>query len=77
MSIKIKGRVHDEYSAINSLNRKKGVQVVDRTIYVNKDSECGNKTWGIIDYLTHYCGYFAQWKDREVKGAMIQRVLVQ
>ena len=78
MSNKIKGRVHDEHSALQCLNRKKGIQVVDRIIYVNKDSQdCGNKTWGIIDYLTHYCGYFPQWKDKEVKGSMIKRPLVQ
>ena len=76
--MKIKGRVHDEISALQSLNRKKSISIVNKTIFVDKDNiDCGNKTWGIIDYLTHYCGYFAQWKDREVKSSMINRRLNQ
>jgi len=78
MSNKVKGREHNEHQAVHSLSKKKGVQVVDRTIFVTKEGhDCGNKTWGVIDYLTHYCGYFAQWKDKETKGNMIKRSLVQ
>lgn len=74
---KIKGREHTEHSAVNCLNRKKGVQIQDKTIFIAKEqNEVGNKSWGMIDYLIHYCGYFAQWKDKESKGNMIKRPLV-
>ena len=74
---KIKGREHTEHEAVNSLARKKGIQIQDKYIFVNSEHECGNKSWGMIDFLTHYCGYFAQWRNKESKGNMINRRLAQ
>jgi hypothetical protein len=73
----MKGRKLEEHLAVSCLNRKKGVQITDKYIFVQTEHECGNKSWGMIDYLTHYCGYFAQWRTKENKGAMIHRNLVQ
>ena len=52
---------YDETSVLRSLARRKGVNVnySSKIIQVWKDAtDVGNSTWGKIDYLTHYCGWF-------------------
>lgn len=54
-------RHYDEASVIKSLNKKGGVSIntVDKVVSVQiNNSTIGNGSWGKIDYLCHYCGYF-------------------
>ena len=59
-------KAYDEIKVINALNRKREIEVNrgSKVIKVTINCiDCGNKTWGKIDYLVHYCGYVQVWKE--------------
>lgn len=61
-----KKKTYDEVGVIKALNRKKDVKVsqYDKKIEVTRGTtDCGNGTWGKIDYLVHYCGYVQLWVE--------------
>ena len=63
-------KTYDEVSVVKALNKKKDVKVsqYDKRIEVTiGTNDCGNNTWGKIDYLVHYCGYVQLWVEQ--KGA--------
>lgn len=54
---------HDEVKDVNILKRKMYVDVTRKVIECSKSTIVGNKSWGRIDYLTHYCGYVFIWNN--------------
>ena len=68
-------KTYDEISVIKALNKKRDVKVSqhDKKIEVTiNTTDCGNGTWGKIDYLVHYCGYVQLWV--EPKGINVTKV---
>lgn len=68
-------KTYDEVSVVKALNKKRDVKVsqYDKKIEVTiGTTDCGNGTWGKIDYLVHYCGYVQLWVEQ--KAANIARV---
>ena len=54
---------HEEGLILQSLRRKKDILISDAIYVLSNDSpfkahDLGNKSWGKIDYLVNYCGYF-------------------
>lgn len=49
---------HDENKDLRLISRIAKVDYSNKTIKANKSTIIGIKTWGRIDYLTHYCGWF-------------------
>lgn len=54
---------HDEAKDVQILKRKMYVDTNRKVIEANKSLIIGNKSWGRIDYLTHYCGYVFIWNN--------------
>lgn len=46
---------HDENQDVRILSKR--FKFNGKTILASKDQLIGNKSWGRIDYLCHYCGY--------------------
>ena len=62
-----KKKSYDETSVIRNISRRKGINInySSKVIEVHKDAtDVGNSTWGKIDYLTHYCGWFVSVQDK-------------
>ena len=61
---------YDETSVLRNLARRKGI-VIDYSTKVikvsNNATDVGNSTWGKIDYLTNYCGWFASVTKTAIK----------
>lgn len=55
---------HEENKVIMLLNRS-GIKVNQgsKTIRASKAYAIGNKRWGKIDFLCHYCGYTFIWDN--------------
>lgn len=47
---------HSEDKAVKSITRVSKVNAMTKTLQVSKGAIIGIKTWGKIDFLTHYCG---------------------
>lgn len=48
---------HDEAKDIRLVSRIANIDYSNKTIQSPKSAIIGNKTWGRIDFLTHYCGW--------------------
>ena len=48
---------HDEAKDIRLVSRIARIDYSNKTIQSPKSAIIGNKTWGRIDFLTHYCGW--------------------
>ena len=48
---------HCEDKAVKSVARVCKVDAMAKTLQVSKGAIVGIKTWGKIDFLTHYCGW--------------------
>ena len=62
-----KKKAYDEISVVRILKRKRSITIdtVNRSISVTKGADdCGNGTWGKIDFLCHYCGYHWLFKAK-------------
>lgn len=57
---------HDEAKDIRLVSKVARIDYSNKTIQAPKSAIIGNKTWGRIDYLTHYCGWTFIWNN-EVK----------
>lgn len=51
------GKNHDESKDLRSFARVGRVNAGERTLILSKDAAVGIKTWGRIDFLTHFCGW--------------------
>lgn len=54
-------RTYDEVSVVAKLSKKRAITIDRGQKIIKVDFESadvvGNKSWGKIDYLCHYCGY--------------------
>ena len=61
---------YDEISVLRNLARRKGV-IIDYSAKIikvsNNATDVGNSTWGKIDFLTNYCGWFVSVNKNIVK----------
>lgn len=56
-------KLHDENKDLRLVNRIAKVDYYDKTIQAPKSAIIGNKTWGRIDFLCHYCGWTFIWNN--------------
>ena len=54
---------HDENKDLHLVSRIAKIDYSDKTIQAPKSAIIGNKTWGRIDYLCHYCGWTFIWNN--------------
>lgn len=54
---------HDENKDIRLVSRIAKIDYANKTIQAPKSAIIGIKTWGRIDYLTNYCGWFFIWNN--------------
>lgn len=61
---------YDEASVVRILKRNKGVRVNSNNIIevLTTSPAVGIGTWGKIDYLVHYCGYFVTFRKNALYG---------
>ena len=57
------GKSHDENKDLRLISRIAHVDFVNKTIEAPKSAIIGNKSWGRIDYLTHYCWWAFIWNN--------------
>ena len=54
---------HDESKDLRLVSRIAKIDYSNKTIQAPKSATIGIKTWGRIDFLTHYCGWFFIWNN--------------
>ena len=54
---------HDESGALKSFARVGKIDAARKTLTLPKGATVGIKTWGKVDFLTHYCGWSLVAKD--------------
>lgn len=57
------GKLHDENKDLSLVSRIAKIDYSDKTIQASKSAIIGNKTWGRIDFLCHYCGWTFIWNN--------------
>lgn len=52
---------HEENKDVRLISNHTGINIdwAQHCIEIDKDATVGIRTWGRIDYLTHYCGWRA------------------
>lgn len=48
---------HDEAKDVRLLSKVAKINPSNKTITIPTNVNIGNKRWGRLDYLCHYCGY--------------------
>lgn len=54
---------HDENKDLRLIGRIARIDYANKTIQAPKSAIIGNRSWGRIDYLTHYCGWTFIWNN--------------
>lgn len=54
---------HDENKDLKLVSRIAKIDYSNKSIQAPKSSVIGIRTWGRIDYLTHYCGWVFIWNN--------------
>lgn len=54
---------HDENKDLRLISRIAKINYSDKTIQAPKSSIIGIRSWGRIDYLTHYCDWTFIWNN--------------
>ena len=57
---------HDENKDLRLISKIAKIDYSNKTIQSPKSAIIGIRSWGRIDYLTHYCGWYFIWNN-EVK----------
>lgn len=57
---------HDENKDIKLLSKIAKIDERMKTIQIAKSQLIGNKRWGRLDFLTHYCGYKIIWNSAHI-----------
>ena len=57
---------HDERRDAQFLSKKCIVDAITKTITASHSTPLGNKSWGRIDFLCHYCGYLFLYGNTEI-----------
>ena len=58
--------VHDENKDVRLLSKIARINQGNKSIIIRRDQVIGNKRWGRIDFLCHYCGYHLVREDGAV-----------
>lgn len=56
-------KLHDENKDLRLVSRIAKIDYSNKTIQAPKSAIIGNKIWGRIDFLTHYCGWYFIWNN--------------
>ena len=56
-------KIHDENKDLRLVSRIAKIDYSNKSIQAPKNSVIGIRTWGRIDYLTHYCGWVFIWNN--------------
>lgn len=62
---------HDENKDVRLVSARCKVNAYDKSIEATKGTIIGNRLWGRIDYLCHYCGYRFYWVSNPVKASIV------
>ena len=54
---------HDENKDLSLISRIAKIDYSTKTIQAPKTAIIGIKSWGRIDFLTHYCGWYFIWNN--------------
>ena len=54
---------HDENKDLRLVSRIAKIDYSNKSIQAPKSAIIGIRTWGRIDYLTHYCGWTFIWNN--------------
>lgn len=54
---------HDENKDLRLISRIAKIDYAYKSIQAPKTSTIGIRSWGRIDFLTNYCGYFFLWNN--------------
>ena len=57
------GKSHDENKDLRLVSKVAKIDYSDKTIQAPKSAVIGIRTWGRIDYLTHYCSWTFIWNN--------------
>lgn len=55
--------VHDEAKDVRLLSKVCKINPATKVITINRSQIIGNKRWGRLDFLCHYCGYRVVYND--------------
>jgi len=55
--------LHDENKDVRLLSKIAKINQGTKSIIIRRDQVIGNKRWGRIDFLCHYCGYHLVRED--------------
>lgn len=58
--------IHDENKDVRPLSKVAKINQGTKSIIIRRDQVIGNKRWGRIDFLCHYCGYHLVREDGAV-----------
>jgi len=65
--------VHDENKDVRLLSKIAKINQGTKSIIVKRDQVIGNKRWGRIDFLCHYCGYHLVREDGVVATTVVEK----
>lgn len=65
--------IHDENKDVRLLSKIAKINSGTKTITIRKDQVIGNKRWGRIDFLCHYCGYHLVREDGIVATVVAEK----
>lgn len=54
---------HDENKDLRLVSRVAKIDYSNKTIQAPKTAVIGIRTWGRIDFLVNYCGWFFSWNN--------------
>lgn len=63
--------VHDENKDVRLLSKIARINQGSKSIIIRRDQVIGNKRWGRIDFLCHYCGYHLVREDGAVANISV------
>lgn len=65
--------IHDENKDVRLLSQIAKINQGSKSITIRKDQIIGNKRWGRIDFLCHYCGYHLVREDGAVVTVVVEK----
>lgn len=63
--------IHDENKDVRLLSKIAKINQGTKSIIIRRDQMIGNKRWGRIDFLCHYCGYHLVREDGVVANISV------
>lgn len=63
--------IHDENKDVRLLSKVAKVNPATKSIIIRRDQVIGNRRWGRIDFLCHYCNYHVVREDGVVTNVSV------